>query len=177
MAREPTSQVAIGVGGNLGDREGNLRRGLELLAPEVRLTAVSPLYESAPWGVTDQPAFLNAALLAETGLSPHALLDKLKAVEAEVGRRPGRRWGPRVVDLDILLYDDLQLNDDRLTIPHAGIAERNFVLRPLADLAPDRVPPGWTRSVAQALAEIGEGGLNWVCGSDWLSSNRPTDSD
>ena len=92
--------------------------GWSSLAPEVRLTAVSPLYESAPWGVTDQPAFLNAALLAETDLSPHALLDKLKAVEAEVGRRPGKRWGPRVVDLDILLYDDLQLDDDRLTIPH-----------------------------------------------------------
>ena len=167
MVSDLTSHVAIGVGGNLGDRQANLRRGVELLAPEVRLTAVSPLYESAPWGVTDQPAFLNAALLAETDLSPHALLDKLKAVEAEVGRRPGKRWGPRVVDLDILLYDDLQLDDDRLTIPHPRIAERSFVLRPLADLDPNRVPPGWDHSVERVLGDLGDEGLSRVAGPDW----------
>ena len=162
-------QAAIGIGGNLGDRRANLRRAIDLLAPQIRLLAVSPLYESAPWGVTDQPAFLNAALLAETALAPHDLLDALKAIEAAVGRRPGKRWGPRVVDLDILLYADRQLHDDRLTIPHVRIAERNFVLRPLADLDPARVPPGWTRSVGQTLAAFGQDGLVQVEDAGWVT--------
>lgn len=165
--------VAIGIGGNLGDRRANLRRGVALLAPQIRVIAVSPLYESAPWGVTDQPAFLNAALLAETDLSPHALLDALKAIEAQVGRRPGKRWGPRVIDLDILLYDDRRIEDARLTVPHLRIAERNFVLRPLADLDPARLPPGWTRSVAEALAALGEDGLQRIEGAEWVSEGAP----
>ena len=165
--------VAIGIGGNLGDRRANLRRGVALLAPQIRVIAVSPLYESAPWGVTDQPAFLNAALLAETDLSPHALLDALKAIEAQVGRRPGKRWGPRVIDLDILLYDDRRIEDARLTVPHLRIAERNFVLRPLADLDPARLPPGWTRSVAEALAALGEDGLQRIKGAEWVSEGAP----
>jgi len=165
--------VAIGIGGNLGDRRANLRRGVALLAPQIRVSAVSPLYESAPWGVTDQPAFLNAALLAETDLSSHALLDALKAIEAQVGRRPGKRWAPRVVDLDILLYDDRRIEDVRLTVPHLRIAERNFVLRPLVDLDPARVPPGWTRSVAEALAALGEDGLRRIEGAEWVGEGAP----
>ena len=104
----PPPSVLLGVGGNLGDRLAHLRRGVALLAPEVSVAAASALYESAPWGVTDQPPFLNAALRVETRLTPYDLLAKCKAVEAAAGRTPDRRWGPRVLDLDILLYGDLQ---------------------------------------------------------------------
>ena len=170
----PPPTVLLGVGGNLGDRLAHLRRGVALLAPEVSVAAASALYESAPWGVTDQPPFLNAALRVETRLSPHDLLAKCKAVEAAAGRTPGRRWGPRVLDLDILLYGDLRLDDEALTLPHPRIAERGFVLRPLADLAPEIVPPGWERSVAAALAEIGEEGLRRVAGPEWAPGPGPT---
>ncbi len=170
----PPPTVLLGVGGNLGDRLAHLRRGVALLAPEVTVAAASALYESAPWGVTDQPPFLNAALRVETRLSPHDLLAKCKAVEAAAGRTPGRRWGPRVLDLDILLYGDLRLDDEALTLPHPRIAERGFVLRPLADLAPEIVPPGWRRSVGAALAEIGEEGLRRVAGPEWAPGPGPT---
>ena len=170
----PPPTVLLGVGGNLGDRLAHLRRGVALLAPEVSVAAASALYESAPWGVTDQPPFLNAALRVETRLSPHDLLAKCKAVEAAAGRTPGRRWGPRVLDLDILLYGDLRLDDEALTLPHPRIAERGFVLRPLADLAPEIVPPGWRRSVGAALAEIGEEGLHRVAGPEWAPGPGPT---
>ncbi|PZC43196.1 MAG: Dihydropteroate synthase/7,8-dihydro-6-hydroxymethylpterin-pyrophosphokinase, partial [Chloroflexi bacterium] len=122
--------ILLGLGSNLGDRLANLRRGVELLGPEVRVQQLSALYESAPWGVTDQPAFLNAALRVETHLSPHDLLAKCKAVEATVGREPGPRWGPRILDIDLLLYRDLRLDEETLTIPHPRIAQRSFVLRP-----------------------------------------------
>lgn len=170
----PPPTIVLGVGGNLGERLSHLRRGLALLAPEVTVAAASALYESAPWGVTDQPPFLNAALRVETRLSPSELLAKCKAVEAAAGRTAGPRWGPRVLDLDILLYGDLRLDDEALTVPHPRIAERGFVLRPLADLVPEIVPPGWERTVAAALAAVGEEGLARVAGPGWASPAGPT---
>ena len=89
------AEIAIAIGGNIGDRKAHLRQGVAALPPTVLVRRVSPLYESAPWGVTDQPTFLNAVLLAETALSPLALLDHLKAIERGMGREPGLRWGPR----------------------------------------------------------------------------------
>ncbi len=160
-------EVAIALGGNLGDRHAHLRRGVAALPPAVLVRRLSPLYESAPWGVSDQPAFLNAVLLAETALAPLALLDCLKAIERAAGREQGPLWGPRPLDLDILLYGDAIIREERLTVPHPRMAERNFVLRPLADLDRDRVPPGWSHSVGQALAEIGREGLRRVAGPRW----------
>lgn len=139
--------VYLAFGGNLGERVENLRRAVALLAPEVTVQAVSPLYETAPAYVADQPRFVNGALRAETALPPRDLLRKLKAIEHEVGRRPGLRHGPRVVDLDILLYDDQVVAEADLEIPHVRIAERLFVLRPLADLAPDLVHPVLKRTI------------------------------
>ena len=115
------------------------------LAPSVQLLQASPVYETPPWGFLDQPAFLNQVLQAETGLPPLDLLAFLKDLETELGRQPNFRYGPRLIDMDILLYDDLVLSLPGLEIPHPRLAERAFVLVPLADLAPDLCYPGkWT---------------------------------
>ncbi len=160
-------EVGIALGSNLGDRLANLRRGLALLPPAVRVTALSALYESAPVGVTEQPRFLNAVCLAETDLLPHPLLERLQRIEWDVGRRPGPRWGPRPLDLDILFYDNWRLEDERLTIPHPRIAERGFVLRPLADVAPRRRLPGWSVDVRAALAGVDTGDLVRLADAGW----------
>ena len=162
--------IYLAVGGNIGDREANLRQGVALLAPAVRVTAASSLYESAPWGVTDQPPFLNAVLRGETELQPLALLDKCKAVEVALGRQPGWRWGPRPIDVDILLYDAQAVDLDRLTVPHARTAERGFVLRPLADLAPDCTPPGWAETVTEALRRVDTSDLRALAGPEWIDA-------
>ncbi|HVA92539.1 MAG TPA: 2-amino-4-hydroxy-6-hydroxymethyldihydropteridine diphosphokinase [Chloroflexota bacterium] len=145
------STVYLGLGANLGDRESALRAALDLLQASGQITvrAVSSLYETAPMYVTDQPSFLNAVARVETPLAPEALLDLLKQVEVRRGRVARYRYGPREVDLDILLYDDLVLDTARLSIPHKGLAERAFVLTPLAELAPGLLIPG-TESVVEA---------------------------
>jgi 2-amino-4-hydroxy-6-hydroxymethyldihydropteridine diphosphokinase len=112
------------------------------LATSVRLLQASPIYETEPWGFLDQPAFLNQALQAETDLPPLDLLTYLKDLEAQLGRMPNFRYGPRLIDIDILLYDDLVLSLPGLEIPHPRLAERAFILVPLVDLAPDLRYPG-----------------------------------
>ncbi len=136
--------VYLGLGSNLGDRAAHLAatlRGLEAAGVAVR--RCSPLYETEPVGVREQPWFLNLVAEAETALSPTALLRAAKAVERAVGRTPGRRWGPRVVDVDILLYDDWQVAEREpwLVIPHPEMWRRRFVLLPLHDLRPDLPAP------------------------------------
>jgi 2-amino-4-hydroxy-6-hydroxymethyldihydropteridine diphosphokinase len=148
--------VYIGLGANLGDREGNIREALRHMADAgLRITAVSPLYETEPWGITQQPRFLNAACAAETDLSPAALLDALQSVEKEMGRVETLRYGPRPIDLDILLYGDLCIDTPRLTVPHPGMLERSTVLIPLADIAPDLVHPITGRRIAIHLTDLG----------------------
>ena len=136
-----THIVHLALGSNLGDRSINLSRAILRLSPSVRVLAESHIYETPPWGVTDQPAFLNMVIQAETDLSPLALLEKLKKVEQELGRKPAVRYGPRLIDLDILFYDDLVLETSDLTIPHPHLHERAFVLVPLCDMAPEMVHP------------------------------------
>lgn len=138
-------RAVIALGSNL-DPERHLRAGQRALAERVRITGTSRVYRTPPWGVTDQPDFLNAVVTADTFLAPLDLLDALLAIEAEQGRVRAERWGPRTLDLDLLLYDDLVLNSARLTLPHPRLHERLFVLVPLCDLMPDALHPRLERS-------------------------------
>lgn len=128
--------AAIGIGSNLGDAKANVRRALVRLEELGTVVARSSLYRSEPWGVTHQPGFVNAAALVRTELEPRALLDALKRIERDEGRTAGPRWGPRVLDLDILTYDDRCVDEPDLVIPHARLRERAFALVPLAELDP-----------------------------------------
>lgn len=151
--------IYLALGSNQGDRLALLREALDLLAPAIAVSAGSPVYETAAAYVEDQPPFLNCVVSAETGLAPAALLAALKAIEHELGRRAGRRYGPRPIDLDILLYDDLMLETSELTIPHPRMAERAFVLVPLADLAPALRPPGWAGTVGELAGRAAVGAV------------------
>jgi 2-amino-4-hydroxy-6-hydroxymethyldihydropteridine diphosphokinase len=135
----------VGLGSNLGDREHMIWGAVHMLTfnPEVEVAAVSSLRETAPVGVVDQPTFLNAAAAVDTELEPRALLDLLLAVERELGRtRDGLRFGPRTIDLDLLLYGDEIVDEPGLTVPHPRLHERQFALEPLCELDPDLVVPG-----------------------------------
>lgn len=145
----------LGLGANLGDRQANLAAALARLEqePRIRVLRRSRWYESEPIGVTDQPWFLNGVVEIETTLPPRALLDALKRIEWELGRRPTRRWGERVIDLDILLYDDQRLETPDLVLPHPRLWQRLFVLAPLAELYPAlRAPDG--RLIEEVAAEL-----------------------
>jgi 2-amino-4-hydroxy-6-hydroxymethyldihydropteridine diphosphokinase len=137
--------VYIGIGANLGDRERTIRDALALLAADsdLEIEAVSTIRETDPVGFVDQPRFLNAAARLQTELPPHALLERLLAVEQRLGRvRGGERYGPRTIDLDLLLYGDEVVDEPALRVPHPGLAERRFVLEPLAELDPGLAVPG-----------------------------------
>jgi 2-amino-4-hydroxy-6-hydroxymethyldihydropteridine diphosphokinase len=144
----------VGVGSNLGDRWAHLALAARALAaaPRVALLRASRVLDTAPLG-PPQPRFLNAALELETGLTPPTLLALLQGIEREALRRPAIRWGPRSLDLDLLLLGDLALVGPGLTLPHPGLSSRRFVLQPLAELCGERVVPGTGRTVAALLAD------------------------
>ena len=160
--------VYLGLGANLGDRLANLRMALARLQTLARLEEVSSLYETQPQGVTDQPLFFNAVCRVTTGLAPQALLRFLKSVEWEIGRRPGgQTWGPRPIDLDILLYDEQVVDTPALRIPHPRLAERAFVLVPLVELAPELRHPLLGKTTKELLASLGEKGVRKIAPRGW----------
>lgn len=140
----------VGVGANLGDREATIRAALDALPG---IVAVSELRETDPVGVLDQPPFLNGAAALETELAPRDLLDTLLAVERELGRERRERWGPRTIDLDLLLYGGETIDEPGLTVPHPRLHERRFALEPLAELDPELLVPGLGR-VKDLLAKL-----------------------
>ncbi|MBI2758042.1 MAG: 2-amino-4-hydroxy-6-hydroxymethyldihydropteridine diphosphokinase [Chloroflexi bacterium] len=153
----PTVYLALGT--NLGDRLANLNTAIDLLSRSTVLGQRSSIYETPPWGYTDQPAFLNMAVKCETDLDAESLLKRLKQVEVQVGREQSFRWGPRQIDIDILFYDDLVLESESLTIPHPRLHERAFVLVPLADIAPDYVHPVFKKTVTELLLKVDRTGI------------------
>ncbi len=143
----------LGLGSNLGDRLAMLRAAVARLA---QLGSIRPssVYETEPWGDPDQPRYLNLCCRLETALPVQELHRAIKQIECDVGRTPSRRWGPREIDVDLLTYDDAVVSEPSLSVPHPRIAERAFVLVPLAELAPDVVIPGLEETAARLLARI-----------------------
>lgn len=155
MAEGTPVTAYIGLGSNLEEPRAQLRRALEALGRLERseLLRSSPFYRSAPMGPADQPDYLNAVAALRTELPPLELLDRLQAIETEQGRRRGaQRWGPRTLDLDLLLYGQERIDSPRLSVPHPGLTERSFVLVPLLDIAPDLVLPDGRALAALAAA-------------------------
>lgn len=144
------TDIGVGLGSNIGDKPANILRALALLEERkvLEVTAVSPIYRTAPWGFLEQDAFANACALARTSLDPARLLSAIKAVETDMGRTETHRWGPRLIDIDILFYGEHELETPDLVLPHKEIFNRAFVLVPLAEIAPDLHLGG--RSVAEA---------------------------
>jgi 2-amino-4-hydroxy-6-hydroxymethyldihydropteridine diphosphokinase len=153
------TEVGLGLGSNIGDRPANILRALELLETRhvLKVTAVSSIYSTLPWGYIEQDVFANACALAQTELDPASLLAAIKAVEAEMGRKETIRWGPRLIDIDILFYGGQALATPDLVLPHKEIFNRAFVLIPLAEIAPDLILDG--RSVREAAAAIASEGV------------------
>jgi 2-amino-4-hydroxy-6-hydroxymethyldihydropteridine diphosphokinase len=169
--QRPTTVVYLALGSNLGDRRASLAAAVERLREQVSVEALSALYETEPAYVSDQPRFLNAALRGRTALDPARLLAFVKGIERDLGRVAGPRFGPRAVDIDILLYGEARIDTTELTIPHPRMAERPFVLVPLAEIACDLVPPGGTASIG-ALAGAVRGHGDVIAPAGRLGGDR-----
>ena len=140
----------IGIGGNLGDREKNVQDSLSLLAKEgIEVVQVASLMETSPYGGVKQPNFINTVCQIKTALLPLELLKTLQGIESKIGRTLTVRWGPRLIDLDILLYDDLIVEEESLQIPHQDMLNRDFVLKPLVEIAPEVIHPVTGRTIRE----------------------------
>jgi 2-amino-4-hydroxy-6-hydroxymethyldihydropteridine diphosphokinase len=168
---EGTHTVYLALGSNLGDRRGNLTAALQRLSKVVKIDALSSLYETEPVGYLEQPQFLNMACRGKTRLSAQDLLKYTQETEIALGRQPTFRNGPRPIDIDILLYDDLQIEQEDLTIPHPGMTKRAFVLAPLAEIAPELVHPTSGKTIQQLLATVSQKGVEKVVGEISLINN------
>lgn len=156
------AEALLGLGGNVGDVRATFERAIAMLCDDdaVQLIARSSDYRTPPWGVTDQPPFINAVIVVATSLTPRALLTRAQDVECALGRDRAneQRWGPRPIDIDIIAYDDLTMRDADLTLPHPHLFERAFVLLPLAEIASDQVVAG--RRIGDALAAVEARGID-----------------
>lgn len=151
------ARIYLGLGSNLGDRASAIREACErLVCCGAKLVALSPLYETEPWGIVDQPRFLNAACAVDAPWPPLATLAMVQRIEADMGRVHTIRYGPRIIDLDILLYDRVQIATPDLNVPHAGLLSRATALAPLADIAADALHPATGRTIGEHLRALGE---------------------
>jgi 2-amino-4-hydroxy-6-hydroxymethyldihydropteridine diphosphokinase len=144
----------LSIGSNLGDRAKNLGTAIAFLAPQVQILMQSSIYQTEPWGYFDQPSFLNQVIKTETALEPFDFFNYLQGIESQMGRQETFRFGPRLIDLDILFYDDLILDSPNLTIPHPRIQERAFVLIPLAEIAPGLNHPVLGKTIQQIKMSV-----------------------
>jgi 2-amino-4-hydroxy-6-hydroxymethyldihydropteridine diphosphokinase len=176
------SKVHVGFGGNVGDVEANLRVAIEAVGrlPGTRIRRVSSLFRTGPVGVTEQPEFLNGAVEIETALGPAVLLAALLEIEGSLGRKRERRWGPRTVDLDLLLWEDRVVRSRELEIPHPRLHERGFALAPLAEIAPQARHPVLHATVRELLAALGSqpdvrqvASAGWSAWAQSLEDRRP----
>ncbi len=153
------AEAALGLGSNLGDRLAHLSGAVQALEDweGVRVRTVSSVWETPPWGIEDQPHFFNACVLIETSLSPIDVLDACLAIERQHGRERSLRWGPRTLDMDVLYYDDVEMVEERLILPHPRMLLRSFVLAPLAEIASEKVISGVTVRENLALAGLAAG--------------------
>jgi len=149
----------LALGSNLGNRAENLQSAISFLRSKTKVLKCSAVYETPPWGYEQQPKFLNQVIEVETELTPSDLLAYVKEIERKIGRKGTFRYGPRSIDIDILFYDDLVVNTPPLIIPHAQIAERAFVLVPLADIAPDYLHPILGMTIENLLSSVEQGGI------------------
>lgn len=168
------SGVVLGLGANIGECRATIAAAIDRLNahPEIRVAAVSGLYETPPWGKTDQPAFLNAAVRVDTTLPPRDLLEVVLAIERALGRDRRERWGPRLIDVDILLYGTEEIGDPSLVVPHPHLAERAFALAPLLDVLPQARFAG--RAAADWLQQADRSGMRQVALPGW---HRPQSAD
>ncbi len=177
------TRVFLGLGTNVGDREEHLRSALRRLAARCRIVAVSSLYRSAAIvlrGDASGPDYLNAVCEIETDLPPSELLAFAKEIEHAIGRRPAARWAPRPIDIDILLYGDETIDTPELTVPHPRIAQRSFVVVPLAELAPDAMVTPLARTAGELAEDADYGGLEHIAGPEWaeiLAAPSPLDGE
>ena len=159
LARKRMHRVGFGFGSNVGDRISIIRAAVAFLEAEeeIEIEKVSSFYETAPWGKTDQDRFVNACAIGQTSLTPHEVLRACKAIEVQLGRTPGERWGPRLIDVDLLYLGEEEISTIALTVPHPEILKRGFVLTPLAEIAGDEELAGQSINAALAALDLGEG--------------------
>ena len=140
-------EIILSLGSNLGNREENLAQALQKLTEICHITKESTVLETEPWGKEDQASFLNQVVVANTHLTPNLLMKKILEIERVLGRVRGEKWGPRIIDIDILYYDDLIINQEEIKIPHPLLQERIFVLEPLKEIYADKIDPRFNLSV------------------------------
>ena len=168
--RRMMSEVVISLGSNKGDRHSFLNDAMTKMKKLGKILSISPLYWSSAYGFTDQPDFYNAVIILETDISPESLLKDLKRIELDVGRTETFRWGPREIDLDIILYEQVQLHKHELSIPHPDFQNRIFVLKPLADIAPEYPVPGENITIRELLNKCQDETIIEIVKKDWYSN-------